>query len=139
MTKATRSRADAEFFQATKEKLAERAGYRCSFPGCRAVTIGPSAEGPDRSASTGMACHIRTAATGPSARRVSNASPQTLKQISNGIWMCYRHGKLIDADETTYRLSAHSQNKPPPLTGVMARRKGGSGGATSSRRHAEPQ
>jgi hypothetical protein len=104
MTKATRSRADAEFSQATKEKLAERAGYRCSFPGCRAVTIGPSAEGPDRSASTGMACHIRAAATGPSARRVSNASPQTLKQISNGIWMCYRHGKLIDADETTYTV-----------------------------------
>lgn len=104
MNKPTRSRAEAEFTQATKEKLAQRSGYRCSFPGCRAVTVGPSAEGDDRSASTGMACHIRAAATGPSARRVSTASAKELKQISNGIWMCYRHGKLIDADEATFTV-----------------------------------
>lgn len=104
MTLPTRSRDEAEFTQATKDQLARRAGYRCSFPQCRSPTIGPSAEGEDRSASTGMACHIRAAATGPSARRVSSASPEELRHISNGIWMCYRHGKLIDADEASYTV-----------------------------------
>jgi hypothetical protein len=28
-----------------------------------------------------------------------------LSDISNGIWMCYRHGKLIDTDENTYSVS----------------------------------
>jgi hypothetical protein len=29
-------------------------------------------------------------------------STAELQSAENGIWMCYRHGKLIDTDETTY-------------------------------------
>ncbi|SMP36408.1 hypothetical protein [Shimia sagamensis] len=54
-------------------------------------------------ASTGMACHIFAAANGPAARRAKpEASAAKLGSIDNGIWMCYRHGKLIDTDECAY-------------------------------------
>jgi len=33
------------FSPETKQQLPKRAGYRCSFPPCRAPTIGPSQEG----------------------------------------------------------------------------------------------
>lgn len=89
------------FTTSTKESLALRAGYRCSFPECGVMTVGPSAETADSGSRTGMACHIYAAAKGGSARRVATAKMK-LGDISNGIWMCYRHGKLIDTDEDTY-------------------------------------
>lgn len=93
----------AEFSESTKAALAKRAGYRCAFPGCRAITIGPSAESPEQSASSGMACHIYAASDGPSARRRNpNLTVDKLRSIENGIWMCYSHGKLIDTDESTF-------------------------------------
>ena len=40
------------------------------------------------------------AADGPGARRVvPTMTPEQLASYENGIWMCYRHGKLIDTDE----------------------------------------
>lgn len=50
-----------------------------------------------------MACHIHAASDGPSARRISPGTID-LTAIDNGIWMCFRHGKLIDTDETTYTV-----------------------------------
>ncbi|WP_152977832.1 hypothetical protein [Bradyrhizobium pachyrhizi] len=79
--------------------LAERVGHRCSFPDCNASTIGPSAESATSIAKTGMACHIYAAADGPAARRTGRSkSIDELRSIENGIWMCYRHGKLIDTE-----------------------------------------
>ncbi|WFU59479.1 hypothetical protein QA639_19035 [Bradyrhizobium pachyrhizi] len=50
-----------------------------------------------------MACHIYAAADGPAARRTGRSkSIDELRSIENGIWMCYRHGKLIDTDECSY-------------------------------------
>ncbi|MBN8290567.1 hypothetical protein JI664_01185 [Rhodobacter sp. NTK016B] len=93
----------ANFSVRVKQSLSERVGYRCSFPGCDAITIGPSAETPTSSSKSGMACHIYAATDGPSARRVSpDMTPAQLSAFDNGIWMCYRHGKIIDADECTY-------------------------------------
>lgn len=95
----------ADFSPAVKEALAKRAGFRCSFPGCEAPTIGPSDESNTSTNSTGMACHIAAASSGGSARRVlPGATPQRLSDITNGIWMCFRHGKLIDADEETFTI-----------------------------------
>lgn len=95
-----------DFSADVKKALAERAGYVCSFPGCKAHTIGPSSETPLSSAKTGMACHIYAAADGPAARRVKPTDDHVvLNSIENGIWMCYKHGKLIDSDETTYTPS----------------------------------
>lgn len=95
----------ADFHPTVREALARRAGFTCSFPGCGAPTIGPSDESEIATSNSGMACHIAAAASGGSARRVDKIlTPMQLSQISNGIWMCYRHGKLIDTDEDTYTV-----------------------------------
>lgn len=94
-----------DFSSATKTKLAKRAGYRCSFPGCSAVTIGPSEESNDATSSTGTAAHISAAAAGPGARRYDpNISPEQRSSIDNGIWCCRTHGTLIDTDEEKYSV-----------------------------------
>lgn len=93
----------AGFRHPVVKALAERAGFICSYPGCNATTIGPSNESPLSSAKTGMACHIYAAADGPVARRVNpQKSVDELRSIENGIWMCYKHGKLLDTDECSY-------------------------------------
>ena len=56
-----------EFPLNVKKALADRAGNRCSFPGCGAPTMGPSDEAPNASSNVGMACHIVAAASGPGA------------------------------------------------------------------------
>jgi len=95
----------SNFREPIKAALAKRAGNSCSFPNCEAVTEGPSAETTTSVSKTGMACHIYAASDGPSARRVNtNISEEELIDISNGIWMCYKHGKLIDTDESTYTV-----------------------------------
>lgn len=95
----------ANFSPATKELLAKRAGFHCSFPSCNAPTTGPSAESAESVSNSGMACHIWAAGSGGSARRVSTTmTKEQLEDASNGIWMCYTHGKLIDTDETTYTV-----------------------------------
>lgn len=95
----------SEFKEPTKQSLAKRAGNTCSFPGCDFGTEGPSLESETGVSKTGMACHIYAAATGPAARRVDfDMSDEKLIDISNGVWMCYYHGKLIDTDESTYTV-----------------------------------
>jgi hypothetical protein len=94
-----------EFSEAVKRALCDRVASRCSFPGCRVVTSGPSSEGPMAVSRTGMACHIAAASGGPGARRVvPEMTPEVIASFDNGIWMCYRHGKLIDTDETRYTI-----------------------------------
>lgn len=83
--------------------LSERVAHTCSFPGCTTSTIGPSEESAKAVNRTGMACHIYAASTGPAARRVAADQSIDLTNISNGIWMCYKHGKLIDGDESRYK------------------------------------
>lgn len=95
----------ADFSSTIKEALAKRAGFKCSFPGCEAPTVGPSDESITATNNSGMACHIAAASSGGSARRVVvDATSQQLSDISNGIWMCFRHGKIIDADEDTFTI-----------------------------------
>lgn len=96
---------DDNFSNATKDQLAKRAGYRCSFVGCGAPTFGPSEEKETSTVGSGMACHISAASAGPSARRyIKVMSSEARKDISNGIWMCYTHGKIIDADEKRFSI-----------------------------------
>lgn len=94
-----------EFSPTVKRKLAERAGYRCSFPDCSGPTIGPSDESTASTSNVGMACHIAGASDGPGSRRyVPSMTVQERSSIENGIWMCYTHGKLIDTDETRFTI-----------------------------------
>jgi hypothetical protein len=92
-----------EFSLDTVAALAQRAGYKCSFPGCRRPTGGPSSETEAATSSTGMACHIVPRSNRKPARRVDLDFTDEMKaHISNGIWMCFTHGKLIDTDEVKY-------------------------------------
>lgn len=95
-----------DFTQAVKDSLAKRAGYRCSFTGCRRATVGPSNEGEQSSSNVGMACHIAAASAGRNARRYdATMTAEERRLISNGIWLCYLHGKLIDTDEARFTVS----------------------------------
>lgn len=102
-----KGRGKADFSPQTRNALAARAGFQCSFPGCGAPSFGPSAEHAGQVAGTGTACHIVAAADGPAARRVD---PDMLdadrRAPENGIWMCAQHGKLIDTDEAIYTVEA---------------------------------
>jgi hypothetical protein len=92
-----------DFTLETKIQLAKRVGYHCSFPDCGSLTIGPSDESEKSTSSVGTACHISAASKGTSARRYNSAlSSDERKHISNGVWMCDKHGKLIDTDETRF-------------------------------------
>ncbi len=101
-----------DFSNATKIALAKRAGYRCSYPECKATTVGPSDESSQATSSTGEAAHISAASGGPAARRwVSVLSPEYRSSIDNGIWCCETHAKLIDTDEVTYTIPMLKQWK----------------------------
>lgn len=94
-----------DFTLKTKQILAERVAFSCSFPGCPTITIGPSKESIESTSNIGMACHIAAAAGGKSARRfIKEMTPEERSSINNGIWMCYKHGKLIDTDESRFTI-----------------------------------
>lgn len=91
------------FLKTIKRILCDRAGSKCSFPGCNSPTTGPSDESYLKVDSTGMACHIFAAAAGKGAKRYNpNMSPEERRSAENGIWMCYKHGKQIDNDECRF-------------------------------------
>lgn len=86
-----------------KEALAKRAAYHCCYLGCGAVTIGPSDESDTATSSTGVACHITAAAPGKGAKRYDAAmTKEQRSDISNGLWACQLHSKLIDTDECRF-------------------------------------
>jgi tetratricopeptide (TPR) repeat protein len=127
-----RSRED-EFTAKTKQALAARAGYRCSFPGCDRPTSGPSAEGPEATANVGEACHIRAASSGPGARRYDpDMTSEERRSIENGIWMCRTHAKLIDSDEATHTVEELERwKREAEARAERALRKGGASARTS--------
>jgi hypothetical protein len=89
-------RGGADFSDGTRRLLGDRAGCRCSFPGCTALTVGPG-EGPKESAQVGTAAHIHSAALmGPRGR--GTLTDAELADPSNGIWCCANHGREIDTN-----------------------------------------
>lgn len=90
-----------DFSPKTRRALAFRAGHKCSFTGCRISTSGPSEESPESYFCVGIAAHIYGARPG-SARYRSDMTSLERAHISNGIWVCTLHSKLIDDDEETY-------------------------------------
>lgn len=87
----------ANFSPSTKRIIAQRAGYRCSIPACRALTIGPG-KMPNQISNTGTACHIFSASpNGP--RGQGGLQNAEIQQATNGIWMCRKHGALVDTNQ----------------------------------------
>jgi hypothetical protein len=85
-----------DFSRGTKERLAKRAGMRCSNPDCRSPTAGPDSL--DGTVNVGEAAHV-TAASSGGARYDESLSPEQRQSIENGIWLCRRCAKIIDDDE----------------------------------------
>ena len=86
----------ATFSAQTRRLVAQRAGYRCSFPDCGRTTIGPAID-PDKFVVSGEAAHIYGAAlSGKGPRGSGNLSKSELESPQNAIWLCAYHSKLID-------------------------------------------
>ncbi len=81
------------------DRLARRAGMKCSCPDCRLPTAGPDAN--CGVTNTGVAAHIAAASPG-GARYDESMSSDQRSSITNAIWLCQTHAKLIDDDELTY-------------------------------------
>ena len=84
------------FSKSVKKTVAERNGFRCSFPGCDSTTIGPGAALHD-AMSTGVAAHIYSASPeGP--RGQATLAAHDLVGIGNALWLCANHARVIDAN-----------------------------------------
>jgi hypothetical protein len=82
------------FKKAIREALAKRAGYKCSFPECNRITVGPGVQ-PHEFEVSGVACHIFSAAPrGP--RGQGTLGSDDISSASNGIWLCSHHASLVD-------------------------------------------
>jgi hypothetical protein len=90
-----------DFTSRTKQLLAKRVAYRCSFPSCSTPTIGPGASSSEAVVQVGEAAHISAASPGGARYDASMTSAQR-KHIDNGIWMCGTHATEIDQDATRY-------------------------------------
>lgn len=86
----------AKFNSSTRRIIGARAGWRCSFPGCGKVTVGPGAN-PGEFSQTGTAAHIYSRNdNGP--RGTGGLSADERKSPENGIWLCPHHGTIVDAN-----------------------------------------
>ncbi|WP_418408080.1 hypothetical protein [Alistipes sp.] len=98
------------FSTKVKEVLAKRVGYRCSFPGCNRITIGPGHKSASDIVNLGEAAHIYAASpNGP--RYDPSMTPEDRASINNGVWMCRGHAKIIDSDFTNYSAETIQQWK----------------------------
>lgn len=86
-----------DFSAGVKAMLANRVGFRCSKPDCRALTAGPSAERSDARTNVGVAAHI-TAASPGGPRYDATLTSEERRSLDNGIWLCQTHGKQVDDD-----------------------------------------
>jgi tetratricopeptide (TPR) repeat protein len=91
-----------DFSRPTIEQLAKRVGYRCSNPGCGRLTSGPR-DHPEKSVNIGVAAHI-TAASPGGARYDPTLTQTERRSVSNGIWLCQDHAKLVDNDAERYTV-----------------------------------
>jgi hypothetical protein len=86
-----------DFREKTKLQIAKRAGWLCSYPSCRRLTVGGDIM-------VGTAAHICAAAPdGP--RYDPNQTPEQRRAAENGIWMCRDHGTAIDSKDPEFTVS----------------------------------
>jgi hypothetical protein len=114
-----------DFSPDTKRRLAHRAGYVCSFPGCATHTAGPSDEALDAMNNVGVAAHITAAAPG-GPRYDPALTPEERAAFKNGIWLCETHAKLIDGDVATWSVTVLEKMKDDAQKAAKARLEGAS-------------
>lgn len=87
----------------TLRTLAGRAGYMCSMPGCKRLTVGPSDDRKSGLTNVGVGAHI-TAASAKGPRYDKDLTPNQRTHHTNGIWTCQTHGKDIDDNTSRYTV-----------------------------------
>lgn len=105
------TRADSEFDDKTKTIIAQRAGYRCSYPNCGRTLIGPGQTNHEH-INIGEVAHIYSAVEkGPRTR--GGLSNEELKRSENGIYLCRSHHRIIDrkANSSKYTSDMLSRMK----------------------------
>lgn len=103
-----------DFSTKTKQIIAGRAGYRCSFPGCNKILIGPGKNNDDI-VCIGECAHIFSAANG-GPRGKDYLTDEKIQSAENGIYLCRNHHKIIDSNSgnqysTNMLLSYKSQHE----------------------------
>ena len=88
------------FTETTRRRIGKQAGWHCSYPWCRRPTVGSNSEG-DGAIDVGIAAHIRAAAPG-GPRYDPGMSPEQRKSVSNGIWLCETHARLVDSKDPMF-------------------------------------
>jgi energy-coupling factor transporter ATP-binding protein EcfA2 len=83
-----------EFSKSTKQIIASRSGYRCSYPDCNKTLIGPG-EKNDKFIMIGKHAHIFSAKPG-GPRGDGGLSKEQIKRPENGIFLCANHHDIID-------------------------------------------
>ena len=81
-----------------RDVLGRRASFICSNPDCRAMTLAPSTEDPERFIYVGKAAHIRAASEG-GPRFDAEMTAETRKSIDNGIFLCATCADMIDRND----------------------------------------
>jgi hypothetical protein len=100
-------RRDADFSPTEIRQLAGNASFRCSWPLCPIILIGPGAEDDDPPVTLGEAGHISSASQG-GPRYEEDMDPAVRKSaLQNGIWLCPNHATVIDKNDG----SGYSQEK----------------------------
>lgn len=89
-----------EFLQKVKTTLAQRVNYLCSNPSCHEFTSGPHSDD-DKPLILGIAAHICAASRG-GPRYNASQTIEERKSVANGIWLCDRHAREIDLNETRF-------------------------------------
>ena len=91
---------EPDFNRKTVETVAKRAGFLCSNPECRILTVGPNVQ-QSKSTNIGEAAHIRGARS-DSPRYDKSMTDATRAEITNAIWLCCNCHRKIDKDERKY-------------------------------------
>ena len=98
------------FSTKTKEILAKRVAWRCTFPGCGRITVGAGHKDNNDVINLGEASHIYAASPqGP--RYDESMSQEERRSIDNGIWLCKHHARIIDSDFYNYSAETLKQWK----------------------------
>ncbi|KUO63622.1 MAG: hypothetical protein APF84_17370 [Gracilibacter sp. BRH_c7a] len=90
-----------DFTKTTVGIIASRAGYRCSNPACRRATTKADPVDECNFLNLGIASHIKAASTG-GPRYDSIMTPEERKNAQNGIWLCTKCAREIDASPEAY-------------------------------------
>lgn len=92
-----------DFSKPVIDALAKRAGFLCSNPECRQLTVGANAV-ETKATIIGEAAHITAAAEG-GPRYDEKLTPEQRSDIKNGIWLCASCATLIDKDPDGFQAT----------------------------------